>query len=221
MKHTVKILMTEFVTHDVKRFIVERPAGYDFKPGQATELSINLPEYEKQKNPFTFTSLEESLVLEFTIKGYPEHNAVTKKLHQLVPGDELIVRGVWGTIHYKGPGVFIAGGAGVTPFIAILRRLHADGELAGNTLIFANNTRRDVILHEEFREMLGDRLILTFSHEQVPGYPHGRITREFLEKNVEDFSQHFYICGPPPMVDSLKSSLADLGASAEAVVFEE
>lgn len=44
MKHTVKILMTEFVTHDVKRLIVERPAGYDFTPGQATEVSINLPE---------------------------------------------------------------------------------------------------------------------------------------------------------------------------------
>jgi len=33
--------MTEFVTHDVKRFIVEKPEGFSFKPGQATEIAIN------------------------------------------------------------------------------------------------------------------------------------------------------------------------------------
>jgi predicted ferric reductase len=45
---------------------------------------------------------------------------------KLKHGDELIIRDVWGAIEYKGEGVFIAGGAGVTPFIAILRQLQAD-----------------------------------------------------------------------------------------------
>ena len=125
MSETVRILMTEFVTHDVKRFIVERPEGYDFLPGQATEMSINIPGYEEEKRPFTFTSLTEDLVLEFTIKGYPR-DGVTQKLHELHPGNELIRRDVWGTIDFKHPGVFIAGGAGITPFIAILRRLRAE-----------------------------------------------------------------------------------------------
>jgi ferredoxin-NADP reductase len=38
--YTVKILETEFVTHDVKRFRVEKPDGCEFKPGQATEVTI-------------------------------------------------------------------------------------------------------------------------------------------------------------------------------------
>jgi predicted ferric reductase len=45
-----------------------------------------------------------------------------QELGKLKHGDELIIR-VWGAIEYKGEGVFIAGGAGVTPFIAILRQL--------------------------------------------------------------------------------------------------
>lgn len=212
--------MSEFVTHDVKRFILERPEGYSFTPGQATEVSINQPGWEKKKRPFTFTSLEEDLALEFTIKGYFDHDGVTKKLHSLKPGDELILRSVWGTITYKGPGVFIAGGAGITPFIAILRRLRQDGRIAGNKLIFANKAARDVILEKEFVEMLGDELILTLD-EQAAGYEHGHVSRDFLEGRVSDFSQHFYVCGPPPMVNSVKASLQQLGAVPDSVVFEE
>jgi len=221
MKHIVKILMTEFVTHDVKRFVVERPDGYAFAPGQATEVSINKQGLEKEKRPLTFTGLDEDRVLEFIVKGYFDHDGVTAKLHGLAPGDELIVRSVWGTINYKGPGVFIAGGAGITPFVAILRRLRADGKLRGHGLIFANKARRDVILHEELLDMLGERLILIFDGEDVPGRPRGRITREFLADHVADFGQNFYVCGPPPMTDAVMASLKDLGARADALVFEQ
>ncbi len=220
MKVTSRILMTEFVTHDVKRFILERPAGYEFIPGQATEVSINQEGWETVKRPFTFTSLAEDLVLEFTIKGYFDHDGVTARLHSLGAGDELILRSVWGTITYKGPGVFIAGGAGITPFIAILRRLRRDGKLAGNKLIFANKAARDIILEKEFVEMLGDDLVLTLD-EKTPDYEHSRVTRDFLTAHVADFDRHFYVCGPDPMVTSVKAGLAELGAQAEAVVFEE
>jgi ferredoxin-NADP reductase len=219
MPQTAKILMTEFVTHDVKRFVVERPAGYRFTPGQATEVSINQPGWEKKKRPFTFTSLDEDLVLEFIIKGYADHDGVTKRLHALNPGDELILRDVWGTITYKGPGVFIAGGAGITPFIAILRRLGKDRRIEGHTLIFANKTARDVILGEELRHILGDGLVLVLE-EKTPGYEHGRVTRDLLTRHVRDFRQNLYLCGPPPMVEALQADLRNLGANPDSVVFE-
>lgn len=128
-QHVVKILSSEYVTHNVKRFTVEKPPGYKFKAGQATGVSINKPEWKNEKRPFTFTSLNSWKDLEFTIKIYREHNSVTKQLEKLQAGDELILRDVWGAINYKGKGVFIAGGAGITPFIAILRQLKADDEL--------------------------------------------------------------------------------------------
>ena len=107
MKYRTKILKTEFVTHNVKRFILEKPKGFKFIPGQATDISINLPKWKGEKRPFTFTSLNDDSFLEFTIKSYPEHNGVTKKLHVLKSGDELIIDDVWGTINYKGKGVFV------------------------------------------------------------------------------------------------------------------
>ena len=42
-EHIVKIISIENITHDVKRFRIEKPEQYSFIPGQATEVSINTP----------------------------------------------------------------------------------------------------------------------------------------------------------------------------------
>ena len=111
-EYIVKILSIEAVTYNVKRFRFEKPAGYIFKPGQATDVSLNTPELKNEKRPFTFTSLNSADYLEFTIKIYSDHNGITNELGKLKPGAELIIRDVWGDIAYKGKGVFIAGGQG-------------------------------------------------------------------------------------------------------------
>ncbi len=222
MEHTVPILFTQFVTRNVKHFILEKPQGYKFTPGQATEVAINLPEWKDKKRPFTFTSLNRDPVLEFTIKRYPEHNGVTDKLHTLAPGSELIIGDPWGTIDYKGTGIFIAGGAGVTPFIAIFRQLREEGKVSGNRLFFSNKTPKDVILEKEFREIFPkEDLVLTVTHkDDVCGYSTEYIDKQFLQKHVDDFSQNFYVCGPPGMVRDVKSTLTKLGANMEEIVFE-
>lgn len=218
-QHTAKILMTGFVTHNVKRFVIERPDGYDFTPGQATEMA--LPETPDDGHPFTFTSLTDDKVLEFTIKGYYDHDGMTKKLHAKGPGDKVLIGDSWGAITHRGPGVFIAGGAGVTPFIAILRRLRDDGNADGHRLLFSNHTAADVICEKEFRAMLGDDFVSTLTREDVPGHLHRRIDADFLKKHVDDFSQNFYVCGPDPFVADINDALKDLGAKPDSLVFEE
>jgi ferredoxin-NADP reductase len=221
MEHIVKIKTVENVTHDVKRFQCEKPEEYDFIPGQATEVSINKKGWEEERRPFTFTSLNESTDLEFTIKIYSDHPGVTNELNALKPGNELIVRDVWGAIEYKGPGYFIAGGAGITPFIAILRQLKRENKLDGNKLFFSNKTERDIILKEELSSMLNGNAIYTITDEPSKAYHHGFINEQFLRENVDDFTKHFYLCGPPKMIEALENILVKLGASAEGVVFEK
>src|ERR1035437_1438822 len=122
-KHVVKIQSIEFITHNVLKIIMDRPPHYNFTPGQATDVTINKPGWKRKKNPFTFTSLPENEFLEFNIKTYPERKGVTNELLKLKAGDELILHEVFGAITYKGQGVFIAGGAGITPFVSIFRFL--------------------------------------------------------------------------------------------------
>jgi len=219
-EHIVKIISIENVTHDVKRFRIEKPAGYSFIPGQATEVSINTPGWKDEKRSFTFTCLNKEPYLEFTIKIYPSHKGVTNELGKIKPGAELIIRDVWGAISYKGKGVFIAGGAGVTPFISIFRNLREKNEVAGNKLIFANKTKADIILEDEFRSLLGNSFINILSHENADGYFHGMISENFLKANISDFGQQFYVCGPPPMIDVMKDQLANLGVGENSITVE-
>jgi ferredoxin-NADP reductase len=219
-EHIVKIISIGQVTHDVKRFQVEKPDGYSFVPGQATEVSINTVQLREEKRPFTFTSLNSDPYLEFTIKIYSSRNGVTSELGKLKAGDELIIRDVWGAINYKGKGVFIAGGAGITPFIAIFRDLQARNEISGNKLLFANKTKSDIILETEFKALLGKSFINILSDEKAEGYHYGTINEAFLRDAIGDFNQNFYVCGPPPMMDAVLKQLADLGAADNSITLE-
>ncbi|MBV6639385.1 MAG: flavodoxin reductase [Cyclobacteriaceae bacterium] len=220
-RYTVTIREIEVITHDVKRYIVDKPDGYAFEPGQATEVAINKEGLTDEARPFTFTSLPDDDHLEFVIKSYPSHNGVTDKLDDLKVGDELIIGDSWGAIQYKGPGWFIAGGAGVTPFIAILKKLAKDGNLKGNHLLFSNKTSKDVIMEGQFREWLGDHFISTLTDEKKDGHLNKMINEELLKELIEDTSVNFYVCGPDQMVKDISSQLENLGASADEIVFEK
>jgi ferredoxin-NADP reductase len=219
-KQVVNITSIKQITHDVLQIVTERPSNFNFLPGQATEISVNKNGWKAEKRPFTFTSLPGDEFLEFTIKIYPSHKGVTNKLLDLKENDELILHEVFGEIRYKGEGVFIAGGAGVTPFISILRYLKSRNEIGDNKLIFANNTKADIILAREFMELLGDNFINILSHDIIVGYEHGFITKEFLEKHIIGLDKNVYLCGPPPMMNAVEKLLSNKGFDEKLVIKE-
>jgi ferredoxin-NADP reductase len=217
-EHIVKIISTENVTPDVKRFRLTKPENYQFIPGQATEVSINKPGWKEERRPFTFTSLNEDQNLEFVIKIYADHDGVTNELGKLKAGDELLIHDVWGVLNYQGEGVFLAGGAGITPFIAILRQLYNDEKINGNKLIFSNKTSADIILKDELEKTLGNNFIPVLTRE---GKNKGYIDKDFLREHIQNFDQHFYICGPEKFVADISAALTSLGADINAVIFEK
>lgn len=217
----VKILDIKKLTHDVRSIKIEKPKGFLFIPGQATDVSINKPGLADQKRSFTFTALNNWDYLEFTIKIYDDHNGVTKEIGNLNIGDELIIGEPWGSIRYKGEGTFIAGGAGITPFIAILRELDFKNQKGNNKLIFANKNQTDIILKDEFVKMLGQNFINILSLEKTDKYNYGYITEEFLKSNANSLDKMFYLCGPPPMMDAVEKILANLNVEKDLIVKEE
>lgn len=219
-QYFVKITSIEKITHDVLHIITEKPAKYDFISGQATEVSIDSPDWKDEKRPFTFTCLPTDEFLEFTIKTYPSHKGVTNQLLFLKKGDTLILHEVFGAITYKGKGVFIAGGAGVTPFISILRFLKSTSEVEGCKLIFANKKKEDIILENEFKSLLGNNFISILSEEELEGYSFGHITESFLKENIGSLHQYFYVCGPPPMIEAIEKQLKHLKVEDKYIVKE-
>ena len=220
MSHATRLLMKEFVTHDVTAFFLTRPEGFSFEPGQAVTLAIDAEGLREEPRPFSPTSLPEDELLQLVIKRYEEHDGVTEALHELEPGARLLVSDAFGTIRYRGPGTFIAAGAGITPFLPILRHLAKRGELAGHSLLFSNKTTADVICERELRAHLGERCHLTCTRRGDALHEERHIDRKYLAERLDDLEQQFYLCGPPAFVKDVRAALAELGADSSGLVFE-
>lgn len=222
MSHLLTLKTIDPVTHDTYRLTFTKPDGFGFRPGQATEMALDRDGWRDEGRPFTFTSLPGDPDLEFTIKTYPSHDGVTKRIVEMMPGDRVSITDAWGAIEDKGPGTFIAGGAGVTPFIAVLRnRLAEAGSLDGYRLIFANEREIDIILRDEFEAMPGLETVWVLAKDEVPGIRRGQVDGALLDDVVGDFSGTFYLCGPPPMEKTVREMLEERGVTGERLVTEE
>lgn len=220
--HEVEILYTEFVTHDTKSFITTRPDNFHFIPGQAVEMSIATPEEKGEMRPFTMTSSPEDQVLQFVIKQYPEHEGVTMKLHELSVGDHLLITDPFGTLTYKEKGVFIAGGAGITPFISIFRKLAKDGALAGNKFLYSNKTEADILFQRELMALFGKDVLFTLTRENKPWMSYDRISAEMTKNLLGEDSElnYVYVCGPKDFNEEAKKIAQVLGFDSDTIRWE-
>jgi ferredoxin-NADP reductase len=216
--YKAKIISTNFINYNVKRFIIEKPEGLTYRPGETAHISLNLPGWEDKVRSFTFTSLNNWPFLEFIIKIYDDHEGVTHALGKLNAGAELLIHDVFGSLEYRGPGIFIAGGTGITPFIAIFRALFLTQNLRNAGLIYSNHSKEDVILHDELSRMLGPAYMNVFTRQGVIGFKERKIDRDFLIQAISDFSHYFYICGPSSFTKDITENLISLGARTSSLI---
>lgn len=218
--HKVQILNIEKINHNVVRLDIEKPSGIIYEPGQATDITLNKSPWEEEYRTFTFTSLPTEKHLQFTIKVYKDHNGVTEQIGNLKSGESINIYDVYGDIHYKGEGVFIAGGAGITPFISIFKDLESKNKIGGNKLIFANNRKEDIIDYKYFHNLLGDNFINVLSDEKTEEFENGYITKDLIKSQLVNDKSIVYLCGPPPMMDAVLKQLDDLGIDESRIVKE-
>ena len=173
------------------------------------------------------TSNTTNKVLVFTKTSGFRHTSIEtgvetiKELGKTNSDAELILHDVFGAIQYKGPGVFLAAGSGITPFIAIFRDLHKKKQLKGNRLIYSNKTVEDIILGPELLLMLKTNFVNVITRQNTIGFVGHRIDRRFLIGQIADFNQHFYVCGPESFVKSITRDLLELGVTPNSLVIEE
>ncbi|MGE9270241.1 MAG: hypothetical protein ACQKBU_05505, partial [Verrucomicrobiales bacterium] len=221
MEHRVKIFAITQDTHETLKFAVEKPEGFRFEPGQATSVALNQPGAQKDKHPFTFTSLPEDPCLQFTVKTYPQRDGMTDAMRDLKVGDELILEDAWGAISYKGPGLFLAAGAGITPFLSIFRKLHQSGDLEHQHLLYANRHQKDIIAAAELKTIFGPRVHFFLSEDVVPFYQQGRVDAAVLRGFLETIQPGYcYVCGPPKFDQDMVRDLKELGIDEKFIVKE-
>ena len=110
--------------------------------------------------------------------------------------------------------VGLAGGSGITPFMAMAGAILDGTEDFRLTLLYGSRTKEDILYAEELAEICAAtdkvKVIHVLSEEHAEGYEHGFIGAELIQKYAPE-SYTLYICGPRAMHDFLAGELPGLG----------
>jgi cytochrome-b5 reductase len=225
-----KLAAIETETHDTKTFRFELPANatLDMLPGDFLYVHATL-NGKTGKRAYTPSSLPGTTgYFDLTVKRY-ETGVVSRYLHDQRIGESVLMSGPNSGGHWtdgmaKRVG-FVAGGTGVTPMISIIRWILAKKIDAELFLLFANKTESDIIFRQEWERHVRDHPNFHCHHvleEPPPGWSGGtgRITSDMLQQHLPSPSPDtcIFLCGPPPMSDSLEVTLKELGYPEHAII---
>jgi predicted ferric reductase len=209
--------ITEILLKPKRRAL--RPA-----PGQFIYVSFDADAVNKEPHPFSISSSPEAAHLRLSIKRLGDW---TQDVAQIKRGKSGRVWGPYG--HFAKlalaqplmPLVMIGGGIGITPFLSLVASETFAGRGGKSTLVYAISDRSSAVYLEELRTRA--EALPHFSFNVHYSDEAGYLDRAYLESVVEQpfLDCLFLVCGPPPLMKSMRTLLADAGVSARQVITED
>jgi ferredoxin-NADP reductase len=209
--------LIKIVTHccDVKTFRFALSEDVAFKPGQYLVATLPVDGKDVSKALSISSSPTEKGYIEFTKKI--SNSGFSQQLLKLEAGQRVAVRFPMGRFTFEGEhpkAVFLSGGIGITPIRSIFKNA-TDKKLSTRlTLLYSSRTPEYLIFKKDFEAMARQnpliKLVYTLTQcdQKVEGCRAGYIDPDMIKEEVPDFAQCvFYICGPPAMVDAMKTML--------------
>lgn len=211
-------------TRDVKtfRFVADPPKLFRYYPGQFVTLEIPIDGNIVRRSYTVSASPSRPHAISVTVKRV-DKGQISNWLHDnLHAGDTLFIDGPNGTFTCvpddAGPFLFISGGSGITPVMAMSRWLHDTTPEADIQFLHFARSPDDLIFARELelmeRGLPGFHCQFVCSQaEEGSGWtgPTGRISPELLTKLVPDLkSRSVYLCGPVPFMDATRGMLEQL-----------
>ncbi len=205
-------------TYDIKSFRFSVPEDIDFKPGQYFVLSIKIKGQDAIKHFSISNSPTEKGYIEFTkrITG----SEFSKALDKLKKGDWARIKLPYGFFTFDGEYekiAFLVGGIGITAIRSICKYVCGKKLSTNIVLIYGNKTEEDIAFYDDFLQMEGENKNLRVVHILTSPMDKtswkgktGLITSEMVKQEIPDYEERvFYICGPPKMVDYLRTLLSE------------
>ena len=220
-------------TPSVKTFRMVAPdrrrLPFTFKPGQFMTLTLPVAGQDVRRTYTIASPPTRTSYVEITVK---REGVASQYLHDtLAAGDLVDIRALSGGFTFTGTEsegvVLIAGGVGVTPMMSVLRSLTDAAWDHGIWMVFAVRTPMDVIYQTELaylqqrhpnfhlRVVVEDVLDTTW-HGDV-----GRVTAALLADAIPELPRRrVYLCGPAPMMDTVRTLLRELGVADGQILTE-
>jgi ferredoxin-NADP reductase len=201
----------------------------EFKAGQYFWVTLLDPPYDDERGPrrhiSVVTSPNERGVLGLCTRL--RDTAFKRSLAELPVGTEVDVEQPKGDYvlpdSSEGPFVFVAGGIGITVFRCMLRYIAEEGLPHEVTLLYSNRDRESTAFLDELLELerglSSFRLVATMTGDPAWEGERRKIDEDFLRDVVGDglLTSTYLIAGPPPMVEGVSETLAQIGVDDERI----
>jgi predicted ferric reductase len=202
---------------------------FAYAPGQFAFVSFRSAHVSPEPHVFTLSSTPSRPgLLQFTIRACGDW---TREVKHIQPGDRAFIQGPFGRFGhlYTAPHrelIMIAGGIGITPMLSMLRFMADGSDPRPVTLIWSNRSPDHVVFSDELDllavKLTGLRRIPIFTRNLENGKPAGRLNRQRLETMLEGCNRRsaIFLCGPPQMMNQVRSDLKTLGFPARSIFSE-
>lgn len=190
-----------------------------FRPGQYISVKVEIEE-GIYRRPYTISCSPKNAydnVYTITIKRRPKGIVSNYFLDKVKIDDKFVVSAPTGNFYYEPIRdakniIALAGGSGITPFISMAEAI-LDGILDCKlTILYGARTESDLLFHKKLEEMAKKSKYIQveyiLSEEENPNYQTGFITKELIEKYMENETS-FFVCGPLSLYDAMNEVLKE------------
>jgi len=196
-----------------------------YLPGQYVNIAVPGTDVTRS---YSFSNAPHEDRLTFLIKLTPGGVMSEWLEHRAAVGEELTLTGPHGSFFLREtdrPVLLLAGGTGLAPIMSMLRKLRADGSERAVHLIYGVSTDDDLVKLDELAALAAEIPGLTWDH--CVSDPHtiaanqGYVTTLIRPENLHGGDVAIYLCGPPPMVESVRSHVAENGIEPVGFYYEK
>lgn len=238
--HTLKVKDIRRETAEAVSIAFEVPPQfqpeYQFKQGQYVTLKLNLKGEEVRRSYSLCSSPFSERELRVAIKEVQGGLVSTFINRELKVGDNMEVMTPMGNFHTVLSGakaknyVLFAGGSGITPMMSILKSVLYVEKQSKITLIYANKNEESTIFKKELDSIAGTHPNLTVIHvydqpaNKISDLQTGIVSIEKARALIENFggknADEYFICGPGPMMENVKTVLESFKIPKEKIHIE-
>lgn len=213
----------EQVAEGTFAFYFDKPAGFSHQAGQNALLT--LPD-GSEGHTFTIASAPHERDLMFATRM--RDSAYKRALSAAPLGSKFKLDGPAGVMvlheDEKRPAVFLAGGIGITPFLAMARDAEAR-LLRHQILLFYSNRRpQDAAFLAELKHMQNRNFRMVATMTDAPDWKGEKrlISRELVAEHAKELREPvYYFAGPPGMTMAVQGMLGEMGVKEDDMRSEE
>lgn len=205
---------------------LDEPEALNFLPGQYVQVSV--PETQASR-AYSFSSILSEGRVEFLVRNIPGGLMSGYLSDRARPGDHLTIKGPSGAFYLREiarPTLFLAGGTGLAPFLAMLGHLAADDRIGPPIRLLYGVTRDiDRVEVEKLRAFTetipGFSFDVCVSDQESAASMKGFVTDHFGADDLNGGDCDVYLCGPPLMVEAVRRHFDTIGVKPAVFHYEK